>query len=178
MNDSPTTPAVDAENEVSEKKLSFAQRCRRALGRGEKKWIVTHECIEENLDWAEEMFHRQEIINKNCLLDLSKITKESYANKRELDVQMKMNEENMKRLDALEKLLSVKESSAGNRLTEVVKTVVVPVESDDREAKNCYPIKLNRVHSSVASPKHHHIPTAPKSGEAIGRMSMQDQPRP
>jgi len=117
LNDAPTTPVDEAENEVSKKKISFGQKCRRVFRREERKWVITHECIEKNIDWADQRFDRQEVINKNLKADLSELKKESCAIGRDLTVQSKMNEENTKRIDALEKLLSVKESSTGNLIT-------------------------------------------------------------
>jgi len=88
---------------------SFRQQCRRIFSQDERKWVVTHECIEKNIDYNDQMFDRQTAINKNRKVDLSKLKKESCANQRELAAQSKVNKENAKRIDALEKLISIKE---------------------------------------------------------------------
>ncbi len=74
----------------------------------------TTEDIEKNIDWTDQMFDRQAVAKKNRKVDLPKLKKESCANQRELAVQSKMNEENTKKIDVLEKLFRVKESSTGN----------------------------------------------------------------
>ena len=76
-----------------------------------RKWVVTHEGIEKNIDWTDQMFDRQPVTKKNRKVDLSKLKKESCANQRELAAQSKINEENTKQIDVLEKLLSAEESS-------------------------------------------------------------------